>query len=57
MPDVHWELALLYGKALKRYKDAAKELRLYLKARPDDKNAESIKKLIVDFEEKAKSAE
>lgn len=56
MPDIHWELALLYGNGMKRYKEAAKELRAYLKARPDDKNAESIKKLIVEFEEKAKSA-
>ena len=56
MPDVHWELALLYGNGMKRYKEAAKELRAYLKARPEDKNAENIKKLIVEFEEKAKSA-
>ena len=56
MPDIHWELALLYGNGMKRYKDAAKELRLYLKARPDHENAETIKKLIVDFEEKAKAA-
>jgi len=56
MPDVHWELALLYGNGMKRYKEAAKELRAYLKARPDDKKAETIKKLIADFEEKAKSA-
>ncbi len=54
--DIHWELALLYGKDLKRFKDAARELKLYLKARPDDKNAESIKRLIVDFETKAKSS-
>ncbi|MEO8573973.1 MAG: tetratricopeptide repeat protein [Pyrinomonadaceae bacterium] len=55
IPDVHWELALLYANGLKRYKDAAKELRLYLKAKPDDKNAENIKKLIAEFEEKAKT--
>ena len=53
--DVHFELALLYGHGLKKYKEAAKELKLYLKARPDDKNAENIKKLIVDFESKAKA--
>jgi tetratricopeptide (TPR) repeat protein len=62
MPDIYWELALLYGNGMKRYKDAAKELRLYLKALPDDKDAvtvekvEKVKKLIVEFEEKAKSA-
>ncbi len=56
IPRVHWELALLYGNGLKRYKEAAKELRMYLKARPDDKNAESLKKLIADFEAKAKTS-
>lgn len=54
-PDIHWELALLYGNGLKRYKEAARELKLYLKAIPDHKNAENIKKLIADFESKAKS--
>ena len=53
LPDVHWELALLFGNGLKKYKDAARELRLFLKARPDHKDAESIKKLITEFEEKA----
>jgi hypothetical protein len=38
---------------MKRYADAAKELKLYLKAAPDAKNAEQIKKLIADFEAKA----
>ena len=56
IPAVHWELALLYAHGLKRYKDAAKELKSYLKARPDDKNAENIKKLIADFEEKANAS-
>jgi tetratricopeptide (TPR) repeat protein len=56
IPDIHWELALLYGNGLKRYKEAAKELRTYLKAVPDDKNAENIKKLIAEFEEKAKTS-
>ena len=56
VPDVHWELALLYGNGMARYKDAAKELKLYLKARPDHEKAESIRKLILEFEEKAKSS-
>jgi hypothetical protein len=55
VPDVHWELALLYGNGLARYKEAAKELKLYLKARPDHKDTENIRKLIAEFEEKAKS--
>jgi tetratricopeptide (TPR) repeat protein len=52
MPDVHWELALLYAHGMKRFRDAAHELRLYLKARPDDKNAANIRKLIIEFEAK-----
>ena len=55
VPDVHWELALLYGNGMKRYKEAARELKLYLKVMPDAKNAENIKKLILDFESKAKT--
>jgi tetratricopeptide (TPR) repeat protein len=53
VPEIHWQLALLYGNDLKRYRDAAKELKLFLKALPDAKNAEQIKKLIADFEAKA----
>ncbi len=57
MPDVHWELALLYANGLKRYKDAARELKLYLKARPDDPKADQVRKLIIEFEEKARTTE
>ncbi|MBK8466376.1 MAG: hypothetical protein IPL32_11145 [Chloracidobacterium sp.] len=56
LPRVHWELATLYGNNLQRYADAARELKLFLKAQPDAKDAENIKKLIADFEEKAKSS-
>ncbi|HEY0426459.1 MAG TPA: tetratricopeptide repeat protein [Pyrinomonadaceae bacterium] len=52
-PMIHWHLALLYGNNLKRYADAAKELKLFLKAQPNTKDAEKIKALIKDFEEKA----
>jgi tetratricopeptide (TPR) repeat protein len=38
--EVHWHLALLYGNNLKRYREAADELELFLKARPDSKDAE-----------------
>ncbi len=55
IPRIHWELATLYGNILKRYADAAKELKLFLKAQPDSKDAESIKKLIADFEAKAQT--
>lgn len=50
---IHWELATLYGNILKRYADAARELKLFLKAQPDSKDAENVKKLIADFESKA----
>jgi tetratricopeptide (TPR) repeat protein len=53
LPQVHWELALLYGNNMNRYADAAKELKLFLKSQPDAKDSENIKKLIVKFEEKA----
>jgi tetratricopeptide (TPR) repeat protein len=53
MPMVHWYLGLLYGNDLKRYGDAARELKLFLKTQPDTKDAEKIKALIKDFEDKA----
>ena len=52
---VHWELATLYGNLLNRYAEAASELRIFLKAQPDSKDAENIKKLIADFESKAQT--
>ncbi len=55
MPMVHWHLALLYGYDLKRYDDAAKELKLFLKAEPNARDKEKIEALIKEYEEKAKS--
>lgn len=52
---VHWELALLYGNDLKRYADAARTLKEYLKAADGSVNTTNVKKLIADFEAKAKS--
>jgi hypothetical protein len=54
--DVHWNLALLYGKDLNRFEDAAKELELYLKAAPEAPNKEEIKKLIKQFRDKARGS-
>lgn len=54
IPSIHWELATLYGNNLNRYADAAKELKLFLKVQPDSKDAEKIRRLIADFEAKAK---
>ncbi|MDQ3800006.1 MAG: tetratricopeptide repeat protein [Acidobacteriota bacterium] len=56
LSEVHRQLGLLYGYDLKRYRDAAKELRAFLKAQPEYKDAENIKKLIKEFEDKAQAA-
>lgn len=53
VPDIHWQLALLYNYNLKEYNLAADELELYLKAKPDKKDEESIKKLIKQLRQKA----
>jgi len=45
LADAHWQLALLFNQ-LKRYKEAADELELFLKVQPDARDAELIKKLI-----------
>lgn len=52
--DIHWHLALLYGKNLMKYDLAADQLELFLKAQPDSRDSENIKKLIAEFREKAK---
>lgn len=56
VPDIHWELAQIYGNNLQKYKEAADELELYLKAGKFDANySGKIKKLISNFREKAKT--
>jgi len=45
LPDAHWQLALLFNQ-LKRFKEAADQLEIFLKVQPDAKDAELIKKLI-----------
>lgn len=57
LPDIHWELALLYYHNLQRYSEAADELELYLKANPAAENKTQITKLIKTFREKAKQKE
>ena len=51
-PDAHWQLALLFNQ-LKRYKEAADELELFLKIQPDAKDTELIKKLIQRFRQQS----
>lgn len=52
IPEAHWQLALLYNQ-LKRYREAAVELELFLKAEPHARDAEQIKKLIRQLREKS----
>lgn len=53
LPEAHWQLALLYNQ-LKRYKEAADELELFLKVQPNSKDTELIKKLIERFRKQSK---
>lgn len=53
-PDVHWNLALLYGNDLKRYKEAADHLELYLRLSPNDPNRVNVEKLIASFRERSR---
>src|ERR1043166_4405211 len=52
LPDAHWQLALLFNQ-LKRYKEAADELEIFLKLQPDARDAELIKKLIKRLREQS----
>ena len=52
LPDVHWQLALLYNQ-LKRYGEAADELEMFLKAQPDARDAQQIRKLIQKFRQQS----
>lgn len=51
-PEVHLQLGILYANHMKRYKDAVKELKAYLKLSPDAKNAADVKKTIKELETK-----
>jgi tetratricopeptide (TPR) repeat protein len=56
IPEIHKELAQLYGNDLKKYKEAADELELYLKAsKVEDKEEKNVKKIISDLRGKANS--
>ncbi len=54
MPDLNFELALVYRDQGK-FGQAADELEGFLKARPDAKDIQNIKKLIVEYRNKAKA--
>ncbi len=52
LAEAHWQLALLFNQ-LKKYKEAADELELFLKVQPDSKDTELIKKLIQKFRQQS----
>lgn len=52
VPDAHWQLALLYN-TLRRYREAADELELFLRAQPDARDAERIRRLIAQLRARA----
>jgi len=52
LPEPHWQLALLFNQ-LKRFKEAADELEVFLKVQPDTRDVELIKKLIVRLREQS----
>lgn len=56
LPMANWYLALIYGKEMKRYAAAANELKAFLKKQPESKDADMIKRLIADYEGKAKAS-
>jgi tetratricopeptide (TPR) repeat protein len=56
VPEIHKELAELYGNDLKKYKEAADELELYLKAsKMSDADVKKTKQIIANLREKAKA--
>ncbi len=50
--EAHWHLANIYNEQ-KRYAEAAGELEKFLKARPDARDADKIRQLIVQLKQKA----
>jgi Tfp pilus assembly protein PilF len=50
--EIHWQLARLY-KEQKRFPESADELELFLKYKPDAKDTEKIKQMVVALRQKA----
>jgi tetratricopeptide (TPR) repeat protein len=50
-PEIRRELGLVYADE-KKYKEAAKELKAYLKARPEAKDVEAVKTVLTEIEAK-----
>jgi tetratricopeptide (TPR) repeat protein len=56
LSDPHWQLALLFNQ-LKRFKEAADQLELFLKVQPYARDAELIRKLIRRLRQQSVSGE
>ena len=54
IPDIHWQLSLIYTNNLKNYSAAADELELFLKAKPDFDEVPKVRELIKQLRAKAK---
>lgn len=52
IPEIHWQLSLLYINNFKLYKEGIDELELYLKFQTEKKDIENIKTLIKKLKEK-----
>lgn len=56
IPEIHWELAQIYGNKMKKYKEAADELEQYLKVGNfNAAHTSQVKKLIGNLRNKIKS--
>lgn len=56
MPEIHWQLSLIYTNNLKNYSAAADELELFLRAKPDYEEAGKVRELISKLKAKAKQS-
>lgn len=54
IPEIHWQLSLLYTNHFKKYNSAADELELFLVAKPNAEDADRIRKLIATLRSKSK---
>lgn len=55
MPEIFWQLSLIYTNNLKKYDMAADELESFLKAKPDYAEAEKVRDLIKKLRAKSRS--
>jgi len=55
IPEVHWQLAVLYANNLNRYDEAIKELELYLKLSSNKIDIEKIREMIQQLKIKLKN--